>query len=43
MRGNTMKSIQAILNFISALRYAGKAANLSRNGKYKQAQAMYRN
>jgi hypothetical protein len=38
-----MKTIHAILNFISALRYAGKAANLSRNGKYKEAQAMYKN
>ena len=38
-----MKIVYAILNFISALRYAGKAANLSRNGKYKQAQAMYQN
>jgi hypothetical protein len=38
-----MKPIHAILDFISALRYAGKAANLSRNGKYKEAQAMYRN
>ena len=37
-----MNAIHAILNFISALRYAGKAANLSRNGKYKEAQAMYK-
>lgn len=37
-----MNTIRAILNFISALRLAGQAANLSRNGKYKQAQAMYR-
>jgi hypothetical protein len=36
-----MKTIHAILEFITALRCAGKAANLSRNGKYKQAQAMY--
>ena len=36
-----MKIIHAILNFISAMRYAGKAANLSRNGKYREAQAMY--
>jgi hypothetical protein len=38
-----MSIIQPVLNFISALRYAGKAANLSRNGKYKEAQAMYKN
>lgn len=37
-----MKIIQLFLNFISAMRYAGQAANLSRNGKYKEAQAMYR-
>lgn len=38
-----MKSfIQSVYSFICALRYAGKAANLSRNGKYKEAQAMYR-
>lgn len=32
----------SIINFIHALRYAGHAATLSRNGKYKEAQAMYR-
>lgn len=37
-----MKIIRTILDFVIALRCAGKAANLSRNGKYKQAQAMYR-
>lgn len=37
-----MNTIHAILNFISALRKAGQAATLSRNGKYKEAQAMYR-
>jgi len=36
-----MSIIKSVLSFISALRRAGKAANLSRNGKYKQAQAMY--
>lgn len=30
------------MNFINALRYASQAANLARNGKYKEAQAMYR-
>ena len=38
-----MKIIYTFLNFISALRCAGQAANLSRNGKYKEAQAMYKN
>lgn len=37
-----MKIIYSILDFITAMRCAGKAANLSRNGKYKEAQAMYR-
>ncbi len=36
-----MKIIHAILGFITAIRCAGQAANLSRNGKYKEAQAMY--
>jgi hypothetical protein len=34
---------KSIINFIQALRYAGHAATLSRNGKYKEAQAMYKN
>lgn len=37
-----MKLIQSILTFIQALRYAGHAATLSRNGKYKEAQSMYK-
>ena len=37
-----MNIFKSIYNFICAIRYAGKAANLSRNGKYKEAQAMYK-
>lgn len=37
-----MKIIKSIIGFIQALRYAGHAATLSRNGKYKEAQDMYR-
>lgn len=33
---------RSIINFINALRYAGQAANLARNGKHKEAQAMYK-
>ena len=38
--GHTM--FKSIFKFIQALRYAGHAATLSRNGKYKEAQAMYK-
>lgn len=37
-----MKIIQSIISIIQALRYAAHAATLSRNGKYKEAQAMYK-
>jgi hypothetical protein len=37
-----MKFIQSILNVIVAIRYAGHAATLSRNGKWREAQEMYR-
>lgn len=37
-----MKFLKAIYETLCALRYAGKADNLSRNGKYKEAQDMYR-
>jgi hypothetical protein len=37
-----MKIIKSIISFIQALRYAGHAAMLSRNGKIKEAQDIYR-
>jgi hypothetical protein len=37
-----MKLLKVIWVFFGAIRSAGMAANLSRNGKYKEAQAMYR-
>lgn len=37
-----MKLLKSIFEFISALRDAGRAANLARNGKHAEAQAMYK-
>lgn len=37
-----MKLIKNILNFIDSMRTASHAANLARNGKIKESQAIYR-
>ena len=37
-----MKLIKNILKFIEAIRTAGHAANLARNGKIQEAQSIYR-
>ncbi len=37
-----MNYINSILNFIESLREAAHAANLARNGKIKESQAIYR-
>lgn len=34
--------IKALYEVLCNLRYAGHAANLARNGKYKEAQSMYK-
>ena len=38
-----MKIINAIVDFIRAMREANHAANLARNGKIKESQACYAN
>lgn len=37
-----MKLIKNILTFVDAIRTASHAANLARNGKIKESQAIYR-
>jgi hypothetical protein len=37
-----MKLIKIVLSFIDSIRTAGHAANLARNGKIKESQAIYR-